>query len=132
MATSGSNLTYVTLIEGAAGWGSADYQNVIVLQSHGHAGVLSCTLTTAPAASSPMISTENAITATSPGDQIHKGPRRSRLGIKTPDPVSLITRGDEGTSKGGQSSSYGLIGSLDEITCMIQTKRKKKVKVKKF
>ncbi len=42
-----------------------------MLESHGRASV-SYTLTLAPAVSSSMISTENAITATVSGDQIDK------------------------------------------------------------
>lgn len=122
MVTSSSDLTYITLIEGAVGWGSTDYQDLIVLESHGHTGLLSYTLTLAPAVSCPMISTENAITATSPGNGSTRSPR-SRLGIKTADPVFLITRRDEGTWEGDESSSRGLIGSLDEIMCVIQTKK---------
>lgn len=124
--TSSSDLTCITLMEGAVGWGSTDCQDVIMLESHGHTGVLSSTLTPALAVSCPMISTENAITATSPGTRSTRS-SRSQLGIKTADPVSPLTRWDEGTWEGGESSSCGLIGSLDEITCMIPKKVSKKI-----
>lgn len=124
MVTSSSDLTYITLIEGAIGWGSSDYQGVIVLESHWRPGLLSYTLTLAPAVSRPMISTENAITATSPGTRSTRS-SWSQLGIKTADLVSLITRRDDGTWDGDESSSCRLIGSLDEIMCVIQTTKKK-------
>ena len=67
MDATSSHLTYSTSVEAADGWGSADYQDVIALQSHGHTGLLLYTLTLAPAESCPMISIENAITASSLG-----------------------------------------------------------------
>lgn len=123
MVTSSSDLTYITLIEGAIGWGSSDYQGVIVLETHWRPGLLSYMLTLAPAVSRPMISTENAITATSPGTRSTRS-SWSQLGIKTADLVSLITRRDDGTWDGDESSSCRLIGSLDEIMCVIQTTKK--------
>lgn len=65
--------------------------------------LLSYTLTPALALSCPMISTENAITATSPGTTSTRS-SRSRLSDikKKADPILLITRRDDGTWEGGR------------------------------
>lgn len=102
--------------------GGTDYQDVIVSDSCGHIALLSCTLTLAPAVSCPTISTENAITATSPGTRSTRS-SRSQLGIKTADPVSPSSHAEMRVpERGDESSSRGLIGSLDEIMCMIPKK----------
>lgn len=79
MVTSSVDLTYVTL---TVGWGRTDYQDVIVLSVRRpywspllHSDLGPCLYLV------PAISTENAITATSPGTRSTRS-SRSRLGIK--------------------------------------------------
>lgn len=85
----------------AVSWSSIDYRDVIVSESGGHTVLLSCRLTLAPAVSFPMISPENAIRCTSLGTRSTRS-WQSQLGIKTADPVCLITRRDEDTWERGR------------------------------
>lgn len=124
MAMSSSNLTFISLFSGT------DVQGKMVLASHSQISSHTCWSQLGLCLVLWFLQ-KNAIRAISLGTRSTRS-LRSQLGIKTADPISLITRRDEGTWAGDKSSSCGLIGSLDEIVCMIQKKEKKKVKVKRI
>lgn len=73
---------------------------------------------------------KKAITATSPGTSLTRS-LQAQPGIRAPDPFSFITYRDEATWTGSQGSLCGLIGSLDEIMWMIQTREDQRGKSKK-